>query len=956
VTPQQWARIKDVFHAALEVPPHDRDEFLNERCVSDPGLAGVRSEVERLLAAHDSAASFIELSPVAAATGQSASRPAHPSMTGRLIGRYQIGRRIGSGGMGEVYLARDQELGRDVAFKIAIEADPESQLRLRSEAQHASRLNHPHICTIHEVGSIEGQPFIVMELVEGPTLAQRIADGPIPLDEALILARQIADALDQAHAQGVIHRDLKPANVKVRPDRTVKILDFGLAKAAPQTAAVPPVASASTTVATPPPTRPGMILGTPAYMAPEQLRGKPADRRADIWAFGCVLFEMVTGQRAFGGETVSETVAAVLTADPAWDRVPTPVRRLLHRCLERDPTQRLRDIGDAMALVDEAAPDALVTAPVRSGRERWAWSAAAVLLTTTIVALGLHFRSTGPAAAPQVRFEIQPPDDQDFVPFAFAPAPDGRSLAFLADATGSDRRGLWVYSIASGVSREVTTVESTSRNAPPFWSPDGRSIGLYAGSKILRVDVASGAVQTVCDVPDGLLGFGSWSRDQVIVFAVVTSEGNDGLMKVPASGGTPVRLTHTNRSRQELGHTNPVFLHDGHSFLYQAVTAEGPRSLYLGSVDARPEEQSAKEVLSIVGQLVHYSPSPDPERGYALFMQEGKLMAQAFDNRRQTVVDSARPVPGQISKEITSRDFAASADVLMYRRLSRPTGAPVWVDRRGREDDVLGGALLEGPEFPRLSPDGRRLALTVNGDIWVYDLVGRPPIKLTFDGTSFAPLWTADGRRLIYESPSLLNSIASDGSERASRPASSNGHYHPHGWSPDGKGLIVVQFIGPLSSILTIPVDGKGEPESIVQATRGGVDGPALSPDGRWLAYSSATTGRREIWVQPFPTGPPVRVSPNGGVEPVWARSGRELFYLEGRKMMSVVIDTASGFDVQAPVVLFEGTYLKPDQPPSYDVSPDGRFLMIKPSGQMPVPITAILNWTEALKAAGSAP
>jgi Tol biopolymer transport system component len=951
VTPERWTRIKDTFHAALEVPPLDRDAFLNERCARDPALADVRAEVDRLLAAHHNAASFIEVSPLAGTSIP----PAHASMTGRLVGRYQIGRRIGVGGMGQVYVARDQELGRDVAFKVAIETDPDSQLRLRYEAQHASRLNHPHVCTIHEVGSVDGQPFIVMELVEGPTLAERIASGPIPLDQALTLAGQIVDALDEAHSQGVIHRDLKPANVKVRHDGAIKILDFGLAKLAPRAGAIGTPLASSPTGPTPPPTRAGTILGTPAYMAPEQLRGERLDKRADIWAFGCVLFEMVTGERAFGGETVSETVDAVLTAEPAWDRVPSSLHRLLRHCLERDPSQRLRDIGDAMALVDEAALTPSAAAPVRHRRERWVWSAAAVLLVTTIAALGLRFRSTDHVAAPQVRFDIQSPDGQDFVPFAFAPSPDGRSLAFVADARDSGRTGLWVYSIASGVSREVTAVERVGQS-PPFWSPDGRSIGLYAGGKIVRIDVASGAVQTVCDVPDGVVGTGSWSNHQVIVFGVITSDGNDGLMKVPAAGGTPVRLTRTDRSRQELAHSNPMFLPDGRFFLYQATADDGPANVYVGSVDVPPDGQNTTPVLSMVGAAVRYSPSPDPARGYVLFMREGKLMAQAFDHRLLTAIDSARPVPGQISNEITSREFAASGDVLMYRRLARPKGVPVWVDRQGRQQNVLDGALSDGREFPRLSPDGRRLALVVDGDIWVYDLDGRPPIKLTFDGTSFAPLWTSDGHRLIYESPLSLRSIAADGSERTSRPASRNGHYHPIAWSRDGRELIVVKYTGVLPSIFTIPADGDDEPRSIVSASRGAVDGAALSPDGRWLAYTSATTGRREIWVQPFPTGAPVRISPGGGVEPLWAKSGRELFYLEGQKMMSVAVETAPQFHTQAPVMLFQGTYLRQEQAPSYDVSPDGRFLMIEPSGQSQVPITAILNWTEALNLAESAP
>ena len=572
---------------------------------------------------------------------------------------------------------------------------------------------------------------------------------------------------------------------------------------------------------------------------------------------------------------------------------------------------------------------------------------ACCLVTTIAPGLAINLRPIRTAAPPQVHFDIPAPEGHTVLPFSFVPSADGRSLAFLAEAKASGHKALWIYAIGAGVSREVATIDRAVPEGNPFWSPDGRSIGIYSDGKIRRVDVSTGTMETVCDAP-GVRGTGSWNEDHVIIFGVTATEGNDGLMRVPASGGTPVLLTHTDRARGQFAHSNPSFLPDGRYFVYQAVIGDGPRDLYLGSIDASPEAQGSTPLLSIAG-AVRYAPSPDPLRGYLLFMRDGKLMSQPFDNAQRRLAGNAAVVPGQASNEITSREFGASAGILTYRRLARPNGSLVWVDRRGRETPALDGAVLEGPEFPRLSPEGGRLALVVNGDIWVYDLSGRPPIKLTFDGTSFAPLWTRDGRRLIFESPSSLRSIAADGTERASQPASRNGHYHAHGWAREGRELVGVEIMGGLGRIVTIPVNGDGASREVVNTGLAGDDAAALSPNGVWLAYSGRTTGRPEIWVQPFPTGPPTRVSGQGGFEPIWGRNGQELFYLERQKMMAVAVKAGERFSAAEPVELFEGPYLRLAQPPSYDVALDGRFLMIRPTGQVEPPITAIFNWTEAL-------
>ena len=915
----------------------ERAAYLSAQCAADDDVE-LRAEVDRLLSAHADAGRFIEQSPVAAASSAvEATRDG--VMTGRVVGRYQIGRRIGIGGMGHVYAARDLELGREVALKVAIDNDHESHARLRREAQQASRLNHARICTIHEIGSVDGKPFIAMELIEGPTLADRIAGGPLTLDEAMRIARQLIEALDEAHMRGVIHRDFKPANVKVRPDSTVKVLDFGLAKTA---AAIAPDADATSPV-----TRAGMIVGTPAYMAPEQVQGKPIDKRVDIWAFGCVLYEMVTGEPPFRGETISDLLAAVLTADPVWDRVPPSLQGLLRRCLERDPTRRLRDIGDATALLDTAPSASAAPAHIRHRREWWAWSAAALLLITTLGVLAINRRSTSPPPLPEVQFDISAPDGYTLVPFSVAPSSDGRSIAYLAEAERSGDRALWIYTVASGASRAVVTLDRAGALSNPFWSPDGRSIGIFGAGKIRRVDVTTGMMETVCDSPGGI-GRGSWNSDDVIIFGVRTGDGNEGLLRVPASGGTPVQLTRTDRAHQQRGHSNPTFLPDGRFFVYQALIEGDQENLYLGSIDASPEAQASTPLLTARG-VVRYTPSPDPKRGYLLYMRDGKLMAQPFDNQQRRVDGQAVIVPRQGVNELTSREFAGAADLLTYRHLARPNGSLVWIDRHGRETPALGGAELEAPEYPRFSPDGRRLALALNGDLWVYDLSGRPPIKLTFEGTSFSPLWTRDGRRLIFESPGSLKSIAADGTDRDPQPASRDGHYHPHGWTGEGE-LVGVRFFTGFGQIVTFPATSTGEPRPLVNMRTGGEEAPALSPDGHWLAYAALTTGRSEIWVQPFPTGPPTRVSGRGGTEPLWSRNGHELFYLEDQKLMSVAVKTGERFLAAEPVVLFEGPYLHQAQPPSYDMAPDGRFLMIKPARGVQAPITAVFNWTAAIR------
>jgi hypothetical protein len=743
VDADRWNRVKALFHDALAIEPEGRASFLVDACAGDAQPEALRAEVERLLDAHGQAAAFIERSPVNNAPEQPSS-----SMTGRVVGRYRIGRLLGAGGMGEVYAARDEDLGRDVAVKISSSGDDEAQVRLRREAQHASRLNHPHICTIHEVAVLDGRTFIVMELIEGETLADRIGRGPIRPTEALPIAKQLTEALDAAHARGLVHRDLKPANIKLRSDGTLKVLDFGLAKTK-AAAGVPGAGSSTVTIASSVAlTAPGAIVGTAAYMAPEQVRGEELDKRADIWAFGCVLYEMLTGERAFRGSTVTDTMAAVLTAEPAWDNVPASFRPLVRRCLTRHPSDRLRDIGDALALVDvNGRPAATSTTTI--WRRPWTWMLGAAALVAAVGVAASQYRRPAEPAREMVRFDIQRPPDTNVEQFVFAPSPDGRTVAFVGENTRSGKKSLWLYSLAAGVSRELAAMDVAVGNAP-FWSPDGRFVAVFADGKLRRVEVASGAVVTVCETP-GVAGSGTWNADGMIVLGVVTTNGNEGLMKVPSAGGTPMPVTRIERTHGENGHANPAFLPDGRHFLYQRLRSDGTSTdVYVGRVDARPEEQVSTPAIMLAVGRVTYAAS-DERVGYLLYMRQNKLLAQKFDNRQLQPIGDAVPVPGQPSTEIASREVAASSTVLAYRRLTQPDGVVAWVDRSGREEPMLRGETLKRVDFPRLSPDGRRLAIVVNGDIWIYDRDGKPPLRLTSSGAAFAPLWTRDGRRLLYE-------------------------------------------------------------------------------------------------------------------------------------------------------------------------------------------------------------
>jgi eukaryotic-like serine/threonine-protein kinase len=875
-------------------------------------------------------------------------------MIGKTLGPYVILAKLGEGGMGEVYRAHDSKLRRDVALKIlpaAFAADAERKARFAREAQVLASLNHPHIGAIYGVEEAGGITALVLELVEGPTLDERIAARPLAIADALAIASQIADALDAAHEKSMIHRDLKPANVKLTEDGRVKVLDFGLAKALAAdaaSAAAGDLPSQSPTMTSPAVTRGGVILGTAAYMSPEQAKGKAVDRRTDIWAFGCVLFEMLTGRRAFAGDDVADFIAAVLTKEPDWAALPpaTPPRivALVKRCLKKDVRERLRDIGDARAEIEEAiavpAAGRDAFAALRAhGRRRppglAAWLAAAGLLGAAafgaiLFGLGVIPRRDVPQSAPVVRFSIAVPNG------AGSPrvSPDGRFIAFTRPGVP---RQIWIRPLDS---LEARPVPGTDDGGDPFWAPDSRSLAFFAQGKLKKIDVSGGPPVDLCDVPAGLgggrRGVGAWSRDGVIVFAPA---GFGTLQKVSAAGGNLLPVGSFDKEARR--HGSVEFLPDGQHFVFWASTATEGHA-YLASL-------ASSEATIIFGVTAPPTYAP----GALLFRRGSTLMRQAFDVARLQTTGEPAPVAENVS------EFSASlTGVLAYT----PAPAPllrrlVWVDRRGAMTPL---PLPAGDyDAPALSPDGSQVALVRRdagvANIYVYDL-GRGILqKRTFEDGNWFPIWTPDGRHLTFtrgaDYVGPLMRLPADGSGRAEPLVTDEqraGQKVATSWSPDG--LLAFQ-----SDYDVIVRDREGALHAAV-ATRAFEREGRFAPRGRWLAYRSNATGRDEVFVEPYPpTGAKWQITTDGGAQPMWSSDGRELFYKSGSRMMVVPVETGQTFKAGTPRVLFEMAQPErdPGDPSRYGVMPDGqRFLLVTTGpGETAVGSTEVLvvqNWLEA--------
>jgi Tol biopolymer transport system component len=874
------------------------------------------------------------------------------------IAHYRISSKLGEGAMGEVYRATDSKLGREVAIKIIPEdfaKDSSRMSRFTREAQVLASLNHPNIAAIYGVED----RALIMELVEGPTLSERITQGAIPLDEALEIVKQIAAGLEAAHEKGIVHRDLKPSNIKITPSGTVKLLDFGLAKAEGPWTATAAVEDAPTlTVAS---TGAGVILGTAAYMAPEQARGRNVDKRADIWAFGVILYEMLTGEQMFEGETVTDVLASVVRQDPNLDRVPAKVRPLLERCLAKDPKKRLRDIGDAMLLL-EAAPAATVTAASRT--PLLALGSVAALLAVGLGGLAyVHFRESVPAAE-TARFLIPYPAGTSPISSAlFAISPDGRHVAFGAfGADGVPR--IWLRPIDQVTARPLPGAEINRNSLALFWSPDSGSLAYWTDQKLKRIDIAGGSPQTIADVTGNVLG-GSWNRDGVIIFG-----SGGGLMQVPASGGTPVALTRTDGS-----HLMPHFLPDGRHFLYLRSGDPGSRGVYVGSLDAKPEEQSATQVVK-TDQGASYVPGSEPEDGQLLFLRNGTLFAQRFHAGRLQLSGEPTPVAEQVAAGDGLGYFAAATEsgtLVYFKRISGNIRL-TWFNRDGQE---VGTPVESSRVFTiKLSPDGARVAIVRsdeanNLDIWQADLLRGLTTRFTFDaGSDSQPVWSSDGSRIAWQSNrggfGLYWKLSDGSGSDELLYKFSTGSPGLTDWTRDGRSLIYAYG----SDVWALPV-AEGSPESrkpvlLVQADRNQL-GPYVSPDQRWVAYMSNESGRQDLYVQPFApssssTGRPPPVAgkwmlSNGTLGMArWRDDGKELLFL-GADGGVMAVDIAPGqvFKASAPKLLFQlpRVVLTMSQNPGQivDVTRDHqRFLIVMPVVDSDSGLNVVMNWHAGLR------
>jgi Tol biopolymer transport system component len=904
-------------------------------------------------------------------------------LIGSRIGPYEITAKLGEGGMGEVYRATDSKLKREVAIKVlpvAFTADPERLARFEREAQLLAQLHHPHIASIFGLEESGGVRALVMELVEGPTLAERLAAEPLALEESLAIAKQIAEALEEAHEKGIVHRDLKPQNVKVTADGKVKVLDFGLAKA------LDPVAGASSgadpsrspTLMNSPTltaagTQLGVILGTAAYMAPEQARGGSVDKRADIWAFGVVLYEMLSGHSLFSGPTVSDTLAGVLKTEIDWNRLrpetPAAIRTLLRHCLERNPKNRLRDIGDARLALDELASghlderangellDASGPRLARIRRLAIGLAALAVLFAGLAAILAIRdLRSPPAAAAREVRFQIAPPSELSPTRrgSSFELSPDGRYLV-MSNATG-----IWVRALDAVASQRIAQVEGPTY---PFWSPDGAWIGFFAEGQLRKIPREGGAAQKICDAAEGRGA--TWSPDGVIVFS--QNQGADGLSRVSAQGGTPSPLTRPAATEIQQYHRYPQFLPDGRTFIFQVLTATPDLAgIYVGTVDG----DSPQRVLD-GGDQARFAPAraaDSADSGYLLFRRGSVLMAQAFDPRRRQLSGDAVPVADGVGTAMNTGTGAftlASDALLAYSNFEEEVAEIVWIDRSGRRLAVV------NPDIRRLQGVGlargeRRLAYGAGdpSDIWVQNLPAGEPSRFTFGpAPGWAnPLWSPDGADLVYTTWDLAGLPQYEmRRRRADRTGAEETLLQTrtpvYCWdlAPDGGSLIYGDNIY-RSWLLPL----KGEKKPVEFLPPGGAQQYfQYSPDGRWVAYASDVQGQFEVFVTTVPPSAALwQVSTGGGSMPRWRRDdGRELYFrANDGTLLAVELGAGPGAGAieerSAPRPLFVGIPSSGNTPIfTYAAAGDGqRFLVSASRSSEQPPITVVLNWQLTLE------
>jgi eukaryotic-like serine/threonine-protein kinase len=882
-------------------------------------------------------------------------------LPGKTVGPYQILSAIGAGGMGEVYRARDTRLDRTVAIKVLsahLVERADSRERFDREARTIAGLNHPHICTLFDVGHQYGTDYLVMEYLEGETLAERLKKGPLPMEQVLQYAIEISDALDKAHRKGVTHRDLKPGNIVLTKSGT-KLLDFGLAKLQQEAKPATPFSELPTIQGGE--TAEGTILGTLQYMAPEQVEARPVDARTDIFAFGAVVYEMATGKKAFEGRSQASLIAKILEVDPApiaslQPMTPPALDRLVKKCLAKEPEKRWQaasDVCDELKWIVEQGqgPQAAMTvssgAAKRGIRERLGWLvvAGAILVAVALIMAVLYFRRA-PAEMRAVRFTIVPPEKQTLPVIANTPrfhsvSPDGSKLVFSAvDFAGHSE--LWIRDLDSQTAQPLV---GTDEAVAPFWSPDSRFVAFSTGSSIKKVPVTGGPTETLAAVSAG--GGGAWGPDGVILFS---SGPGSPIFRVPSAGGSAAPVTSVDLAHQE-AHAWPCFLPDGKHFLYTTITPSlENRGIYVGSLDSKETKLILKANSSAI-----YSPP-----GYLLFNRAGTLLAQPFDADRLELKGDAVPIAEgvQFSTGNGKAGVAASANgVLAYRLV--PTNNQikvVWVDRKGTQQPLA--APPHAYRNPRLSPDGQRVAVTIDelgSQEWLLDIGRGTLTRLTFDGSYNGGMaWTPDGKKITFGSdrsgPRNLFWQLADGSGGVERLTTNEHMQVASSWSPDGQRLAFEQSNPGTGYDIAVFSMGDRKAQIFLQ-TRFNEIAPQFSPDSRWLAYASDESGRYEIYVQPYPgPGGKWQISTEGGTEPVWARNG-ELFYRNGDKLMVVETNTRSNFSAGNPKVVLEGHYASYQTMPSYDVTPDGqRFLFLNAGEEERQEINIVLNWTEDLK------
>jgi Tol biopolymer transport system component len=960
----RWDQIQEFYHAAMERPPASRAAFVEKACAHDPEL---RREVESLLGHEGQADSLLENPPWKhVATGESTAAP--PAMAvGSELGVFRIVDLLGIGGMGEVYRATDTRLHRDVAIKVLpteYTQRPEWLSRFHREARALASLNHPHITSIYGLEESGGVCALAMELAEGPTLAALMTRGPISLKNALAFAKQIAEALEYAHDRGIVHRDLKPANIKITPEGEVKVLDFGLAKA---TQPVSPERSALET-ATATPTKLGAILGTPGYMSPEQATGTAVDRRADIWAFGVVLFEMLTGQRLYPRSSVTETLAAVMRDEPCWDdlpeETPVPIRRLLKRCLEKDPKRRLRDIGEARIAIEDClagrtdAPG-LEPAP----RRRLSRLAGAGVLAALLLVAGVEFaRLRFPERSlplRTVRFQISVPEGMRLPESeSFALSPDGKTLAYLAADTDQVLR-VWVQPLDSLEPRLLPGTEILGRfNGAPFWSPDSKFLFYYTGEKLKKVDLTGGPPVSICNCPFPGLGGALTGQGDIIL-----GNGVDGLVRVPEKGGNAVPLTTIDATRGESGHGFPDMLPDGYHFIYLRFSSVPENNgVYVGSIDTQPGGQGIRQLVA-TRRSVQLLPLPNGN-GRLLFLRDGTLWTQDLNTSRLELVGEPTRVAENVGFFKGRGWFAASPEgSLVYRNSARQLLQLAWFDRQGKRLASLAEPMYLG--LSTVSPDGTRVAMSVfdgrRTNLWIYDLAHNARKRLTDEpGIADAPLWSPDGKRVIFYSSrgghEDLYQIATSGEGAPELLYASDEDKHPTSWSPDGK-YIVYETAGATTGrdVWLLSLEPGARPAVPLLQTEANESSGAFSPAGRWFAYDSTSSGKYEVYIREFsPTaegylvGPTIKVSKGGGNNPHWRTDGKELFYFSpDRAVMAAAVPPGATLQPGVPERLFRF-------PNTWQGDPDGdgrKFLFAVPAEHpAPQPFTVVLNWQAELK------